>query len=696
MRRGKKNGLRTWATVSAMVGTLWSGCVRDRSDVKYLGAEKRELYRDHATDIAFPTVDEPLPSQVTGTAPPHTILETDEIPIREISLAEAIQVGLQNSQVIRAAGTFLTSGNSLLSNPQTTPSAFDPSIQASGVLFGSRGVEAALSAFDAQLNSSMIWGRNSAIQNSDYIAPGLGPQPVINETGAFTTTLSKTMANGGQVSVYENINYLGTSSPAAFLPSSYSGATGINYTLPLLAGSGTEFTRVAGPLGQQFGGLTGVSQGVLIARINEDISIAQFETSLHSLVRDIEDAYWDLYQAYRTYHTAVTAKESSLLTWRIADLQLQGGVRTRAEVAQARDQYFGTDAASINARSAIYTAEIRLRRLIGLPANDGTTLRPFDEPVTAQLIPDWYTSLTEALTRRVELRTQKWNIKSMELQLDAARSLVRPQLNFVSGYQVNGFGDSLLGYNQNTSYGNYFQNMTAGNQTGWNLGFNFNWAIGFRAAMSQVRNYELRVAKAQRVLAEQEKEISHELAVAFQELARSYAAAETNMNRMIAARENVKYLEPNIREGTILLDELLRAQLRQAEAEVAYYQSLVEYNQALNDLEFRKGTILTHNSVYMSEGAWDPAALPDAKHNADARNHAIDASGILETVPEPFASPSPVGGVYFDAPQAQPEMTPTPAETMPDDTLIQPIPAVVKPQVPVASPIQEPPAAETP
>jgi len=694
MHRGNLRCLRSWATVSVIAGTLLSGCVRDRSDVKYLGKEKRELYRDHALEVAFPTVDQPLPSEVTGSAPPHTILETGEIPIREISLAESIQTGLQNSQVIRAAGTFLTSGNSLLSNPQMTPSSFDPAIQASGVLFGSRGVEAALSAFDAQLNSSMIWGRNNAIQNSNYVVAG-SPTGVTNETGNFNTTLSKTMANGGQISIYENINYLGTSSPAAFLPSVYTGATGINYTLPLLAGSGSEFTRIAGPLGQQFGGLTGVSQGVLIARINEDISIAQFETSLHSLVRDIEDAYWNLYQAYRTYHTAVTAKESSLLTWRIADLQLQGGVRTRAEVAQARDQYFATDAASINARSRIYTSEIRLRRLIGLPANDGTTLRPLDEPVTAQLIPDWYTSLTEALTRRVELRTQKWNIKSMELQMEAAKSLVRPQLNFVSGYQVNGFGDDLLGYNQSTPYGNYFQNMTDGNQTGWNVGMNFNWAIGFRAAMSQVRNYELRVAKAQRVLAEQEKEITHELAVSFQELSRSYAAAETNMNRMIAARENVKYLEPNIREGTILLDELLRAQLRQAEAEVAYYQSLVEYNQSLNDLEFRKGTVLSHNSVYLSEGAWDAEAYRDAKHNADARNHAVDASRALETIPTPFASPSPVGGVYFTAPEAQPEMTPTPAGT-PDTMLLEPVPPIDRPPVPVSVPMESSPDSGTP
>ncbi|WP_437187182.1 TolC family protein [Planctomicrobium sp. SH668] len=659
MRRGNCEILKKITSITAMTAMLLAGCVRDRNDVTYLGEDKRAAYRAHATDIAYPTVNEPLPSEVTETAPPLTILDTDEIPIREIALADAIQIGLQNSQVIRAAGAFLTAGNSLLSNPNITPTAFDPAIQASGVLFGNRGVEAALSAFDAQLNSSMVWGRNSLTQNSNL---GITPFSVITqETGTFQAALSKTMANGGQITLYENINYLGTNSPIVGYPSSYAGATGVSYSLPLLAGAGTEFTRVAGPISQGFQGVSGVSQGVLIARINEDISIATFETQLHGLVRDIENAYWDLYHAYRTYHTAVTARESALMTWRIADLQFEAEVRSKAEVAQAQDQYFMTDAASINARSNIYTTEIRLRRLIGLSANDGSTLRPLDEPVTAQLIPDWYTSLTEALTRRVELRTQKWNIKSLELQLDAARSLVKPQLNFVSGYQLNGFGDDLIGYNQPTT-GNYFQNMTAGQTPGWNLGLNFNWAIGFRAAMAQVRNYELRVAKSQRVLAEQEKEISHELAVAFQEVSRTYAAAETNMNRLIAARENVKFLEPNIRGGVMLLDELLRAQLRQAEAEVAYYDSLVQYNKSLNDLQFRKGTILAHNSVYMSEGGWEQTAYRDAKHQADARAHAIDTSRLMKTVPEPFASPSPVGGVYFTHPEATSSNDPVPTE----------------------------------
>ncbi len=73
----------------------------------------------------------------------------------------------------------------------------------------------------------------------------------------------------------------------------------------------------------------------------------------------------------------------------------------------------------------LYTAETNLRRLLGLPVNDGRVIRPVDEPPIAKFVPDWFSSLTEGLTRRSELRKQKWQIKSFELQAcGAAKSLV--------------------------------------------------------------------------------------------------------------------------------------------------------------------------------------------------------------------------------------------------------------------------------
>ena len=150
------------------------------------------------------------------------------------------------------------------------------------------------------------------------------------------------------------------------------------------------------------------------------------------------------------------------------------------------------------------------------------------------------------------------------MQLVAARSLTRPRLDFVGGYQVNGFGNNLLGYNDDdgiTQQGldNYYETITQGNQTGWSLGFEFNMPIGFRSAHAQVRNIELRLTKAHQVLYAQELEIAHELANAFQELARAYEVAQTQYNRRKAAIDNVSTIEKQVQGEIKTVDETLRA-----------------------------------------------------------------------------------------------------------------------------------------
>src|SRR5205085_10923607 len=98
----------------------------------------------------------------------------------------------------------------------------------------------------------------------------------------------------------------------------YTGNAVLNYSQPLWAGAGADFTRIAGPLVGGLSGVTGVNQGVVIARINTDLSVADFEISVRNMLRDVEDTYWDLYLAYRTYDTNVEARNSFLRSWRFA------------------------------------------------------------------------------------------------------------------------------------------------------------------------------------------------------------------------------------------------------------------------------------------------------------------------------------------------------------------------------------------
>jgi outer membrane protein TolC len=635
-------------TAVLMLVAALGGCLSRDAKLEYHGNAELQYYKDVATSLDYPTVPNAAPEQVMATTPPRTVVDREHDQIRDITITETLHLALENNPIIRTDSQFYAPGNELLMAGERVSSVYDPAIQESGVLFGGRGVEAALSDFDPQLSAAMLWGRDEQVQNNVFFGGGLNPGTTLQtDTANFESRLSKQFGYGGEFAVFHNWDYRFANVPGQLFNSVYTGTTGAAYRHPLLAGSGTRFTRIAGPIGNAFGGLTGVSQGVVIARINNDITLADFEFSVQQLLRETELLYWDLHLAYRLYDTAITARNSALESWKRVNRIIEAGGFEQIgplDEAQARDQYFQARALSEEALSNIYEFEIRLRRLIGMPVNDGTRLRPSTEPTVARFIPVWEVALAEGLTRRVELRRQKFLIKSLELQLEAARSLVRPRLDGVANYRVNAFGDELLEQDDDdglTTQGlnSAYESLTQGNQTGWNLGLEFQMNIGFRSAAAQVRNLELRLAKARDVLATMEMDIAHELAVAFQNLSEEYVTAVSNYNRRIASLHRLELTNRQLEAGTATIDLVLRAQASVAEAERDLYTSVIQYNQSIVEVYYRKGTLLDYDNVHLSEGGWTPEAYQDALRRAWARSHA-HPNPLLCTEPLEFILPN--------------------------------------------------------
>lgn len=709
-----------WASV-VLSGGLLIGCSTSEKKLSYVGDTDLQHYKDAVTTIDYPTVNQETPDEVSFTDEPRRIRNPRKDEIWNLGLEEALHTALANNDIIRDNGQFLSPGNRLLSNPDFVQSVYDPALQDTNPLFGQNGVEAALSEFDAQFTANMLYGRSESISENSSFGGITNGETLGTHNGDARFGLSKIFGYGGQISLQHNVLYQAfnqntggnprlfqsyfTNNPSA---SQNGGLPGfeLGYRQPLWAGGGTRFTRIAGPISRRptLQNVPQVNQGVVISRIRTDIALAEFEQATIGLVKDVEDVYWELYLAYRSYDTDTTARNSFLHTWREVkaktDQGLEGG--SAADEAQARDSYFDARAAAENSLANVYNTEGRLRRLLGLPVNDGRIIRPADEPTTAEFLPNWRTSLVEALTRRVELRKQKWNIKSLEFQLEAAKSLTNPRLDFVSRYQVNGFGDQLFGQSDGNPSGiaapfpaqttaSFYDNLLSGNQTGWGLGVEFSMPIGFRAAHSQVRNLELKLAKARAGLSAQEFEVSHELANAFRQADTTFQTAQTYFNRRRAAERRVQANEAQYRAGKGNVDLLLRAQISLATAEKAYYQALVGYNRAILDMKYRKGTLMEDNSVFLSESLSHPEAYAQAVRRAWARSHAFDADH-LDTQPEEFATDESDAAelgtsVYSSSPTIQPPL-PEPAAELPA-TESKPLP---KPELPAEPAGPVPPA----
>jgi hypothetical protein len=567
---------------------------------------------------------------------PNTIEDYSKVSFQDMTLEQCIDMALQNSKIMRDLG------GTVLRSPSNVVSVQDPAITYTDPRFGE---EAALSQFDTNFFASGIFEKNDRVTNNQFF----GNQGVLTQDlASFRHGVRKQTAVGSRLTASHTTNYdfnnqtgnrFGTPS------SSWDTFVDLEMRQPLLRGFGTEFNRIAGP-NQQLG----FYNGVLIARSNTDISMAEFQRGVRELLSDIENAYWDLYFAYRDLDAKIVARDRALKTWR--DIQASAGALNTAQNAdQAREQYYRFEAEVIDALNGrlvdrtltdsrtsggtfravggVRVAERRLRLILGTEINANQMLRPIDQPTEAAIRFDWNETVSCALANRPELRQQRWNIKQRELELVASRNYLLPQMDLIGRYRFRGFGDDLIGgggkFTTTATNPNAFADLFSGDRTEWQLGVEMNMPVGFRNAHAAVRNSELRVARERVILHEQKRQIVYGVSNAIGDLKRAYEVRLTNYNRYLAAKSHLAGLEALVDSNSdVDLDVLLEAQRRVVDATIQYYQSQVEYNLAIKNVHFEQGTLLQFCNVDLNESAWDNDAYADASLRDILRNRPMN------------------------------------------------------------------------
>jgi len=586
-------------------------------------------YKGVATEIEFPDDQTPSLAEVEGALPPLTLRNPETQKIWDLRLEEAVQIALANSKVVRTVNGNATPV-ALISSPDTAATVYNPALSETDPI---RGVETALSAFDANVSTSMFWEKNDRAVNVGGVA-GLIFAPIFEQDlGTFQFQIQKVNATGGTTTLRHNVRYEWNNNPSRTIPSDYNVDIEAEWRQPLLQGAGVEFNRIAGPNAQP--GFF-FSNGVMIARINTDIALADFEANVRNLVNSVEEAYWQLYFQYRSLDSVLAGRDSALQTWRKVDALYKVGARggEAENEAQSRDQYYLFRGQVEQALSQLYTSESQLRYILGLATTDGRLIRPAEEPTIAHVNFDWWEVRTESMVRSVELRRQKFRIKRRELELVAARNFLLPRLDAVGRYRWTGLGDDLItsngghGFNPSSPTGdlvgsNAYSTLTSGNFQEWQLGLQASMPLGFRRELSAVRNAQLTLARDRAVLQDLELAISHDLSESIRQLDLSYKLAETNFNRRAAASDEVRAVEVSFDAGVATLDLVLDAQRRLAQAESDFFRAVVDYNLAIKNIELRKGSLLEYDGVYLAEGPWPGKAYYDARLRARERDAGI-------------------------------------------------------------------------
>lgn len=601
-------GLRVIAV--ALLGMIAVGCRGYRNLPETIGNDT------DCIDAIMCQVDAGVPPQVMPDIPAAPLtLKTpeafDAATYRDITLHETIQVALSNSSVLRDLGATVLRSPSLLATGQTLAlSETDPQ----------SGIEAALSAFDAQFYAFGKWQNNDRRFNNRFF--GGGSTAFQQDTHDYVLQMSKRTATGAQFAIRSVTDYDANNATGNLTPSAWQTQLHAEMRQPLLQGGGLTFNRIAGP-----GSQPGVYTGVLIAKVNNDISSAKFRGQMRDYVSNVINAYWDLYFAYRDFDAKRVSLERSRTTWQSYEAQKTSNRKAGASEALAREQYYRFESElqdaitgklfqrtqSGNASSGgtfagingIQAAERRLRLLIGMPLSDGVLIRPADEPNHAPIVFDWNSIVFEALQLRSELQQQRLLVKRQEMELLAAKNFLMPQLDMVSIYRIRGLDKNFAG--DESAFAELgtldFQEMEAS--------LELRMPVGFRQAHAAVRHARLQIARARSILDEQERQILHDLTAVVAECDRAFIQMQTNMNRYLAASDALEVLEANREAGMpVNLEQLLDSQRRMSEAQSRYFLSMAEYTIATKNVQFEKGTLLhTANLVIADEMSQLPFPL---------------------------------------------------------------------------------------
>jgi len=462
------------------------------------------------------------------------------------------------------------------------------------------------------INNSILCAENAAFDWTAYVdskwsdlndpvgntlTTGNNSNRFIDQIATNRVGLKRRNEYGGQFDISQQMGWQDNNS--RFLVPSPQGTTRLqmNYTQPLLNGQGVAYNQSRIVLAQ--------------IELNRSFDVVQEELQNHLI--KVTEAYWDLYrsrviylQRRRVYDRAEYILETLGGREEIDALQRQVN-RAKAAVASRRSEI-------VRAQSAIRNAESRLRLLVNDPQFlDLSTIElvPIEAPRGDHLALSLSGSLQQALQFRPDISQAVHDLRSAGVRIGVSQNELLPKLDLVLSTYVAGLEGQAGVWK---SLGNQY----AEGRPGYTVGTQFEMPLGNRAAKARLDRRQWELTKAVYDFRTVVETGLTDVELAVREAETSYREMLGKFQSVIAAETESGYLEDRWkvlpggdRGTTLLLEDLLDAQQRQADAEGDFVQSQVAYSIALIRVRRAMGVLLIAQNPTRYEEVSTPQPTPD-------------------------------------------------------------------------------------
>ncbi len=402
------------------------------------------------------------------------------------------------------------------------------------------------------------------------------------ENGAGVKAKTK---SGAQTELTQEMNFHDSNS-LFFKPNQQSDTRMVmRYTQPLMRGAGATYNR----------------SSFVIANLSNSESAYDVTLKIQQHVFTITSNYWELYVA-RAYYEQSEQGLERLTTLRN---QLAG----RSDLDSLKSQLFRADAQISHQRSQqaraiaqVTGTEAKLRAAVGAPELSAASARiliPMTAPADWKPNLDVQSELGLALNVHPNIQATHTRLKAAKIRLKVAENELRPTLNLV----MEGYA---RGLNGNNNFGSSLGDQFSQGRPSYSGGLTYQRPYNNVAAKAIMREKRLEMQKLLFDLDNALLLVSAEVESEIASAEAAYAELEAAVRSTLAAHAELEYLTARwgnafldaAQSGTsLLLDQLLNANVQLIQAEKAWARAQADHMLALARVRLASGSLLSVNEA---------------------------------------------------------------------------------------------------
>ena len=324
---------------------------------------------------------------------------------------------------------------------------------------------------------------------------------------------------------------------------------------------------------------------IKIATYQANISKETFRQKVIEIANSVAKVYWKLYLFKKLIAINQQNLDMAEEVYRREAVRLARGIIQQLDVERARSNVQSRRSTLLRSKEDYRLAMDQLKLLLNwqqLRLDSNYEVIPVETPRTAPLQVDEMAAIETALKYRPEIMKAKQELRIRQVDEELAAHQRLPKLEAFGRYGLSGYGEDFSGA---------IDDVSMNDDDVWEVGINFEWAIGNRSAKAGYRKKRLKRLQANAQIESLEDDIKLDIKQVLQRLATARGDIEATQLAREAAEKVVEGEFTRFDIGQTGNLELLRAQDLQAVTSRSFFRAIADYNIALNELMRAQGLL---------------------------------------------------------------------------------------------------------